>query len=306
MEQRDNQNNANAFYLNHQRFNSEAYYLISNDYMLEPLKIGEFSLYQLGRRFCKESAIIPKHLHLNWFELTIVTGGTGTIHSNGEDLPVKQGDIYLSFPADRHGISSSADSPLKYDFLAFYLESGELLERFESLMSDFHNAKNRLFSDDKIAYLLGVAIEELGGDRLMSQEVLLSILRQIAVYTVRDFRQGHLKERLPKSNSDLLCYKIMNYIDSHVYSIKTLADLEKIINYNLSYLSTLFKKTTGSTLNDYFRRKKLSTAKLLLKEGKLKIGEISALLGYSSVYSFSKAFKIEYGVPPKSVKLKKQ
>ena len=128
------------------------------------------------------------------------------------------------------------------------------------------------------------------------------MLRQIAVYTLRDFRQGGQKTKLTKSRSEILCYKIMNYIDSHLYSLKTLADLESLINYNLSYLSTLFKKTTGLTLNDYFRRKKLSTAKLLLKENKLKISEISALLGYSSVYSFSKAFKIEYGVPPKSVK----
>ncbi len=290
------------FYKNHHRFNSDAYYLISNDYLLEPLKIGEFSIYQLGRRFCKESAVIPRHAHLNWFELTVVTGGSGVIYSNGENLPVKEGDIYLSFPADQHGITSDEKNPLKYDFLAFYLDEGQLLEGFEGLMSDFFNAKARLFSDEKIAYLIGAAIVELGGNNLYYEEVLLSMLRQIAVYTLRDFRQGGQKTKLTKSRSEILCYKIMNYIDSHLYSLKTLADLESLINYNLSYLSTLFKKTTGLTLNDYFRRKKLSTAKLLLKENKLKISEISALLGYSSVYSFSKAFKIEYGVPPKSVK----
>lgn len=291
-----------SFYKNHERFNDGAYYLVSNDYLLEPLKIKEFSLYQLGRRFCKESAIIPRHAHLNWFELTVVTGGKGTIYSNGENLPVKEGDIYLSFPADQHGIVSDSALPLKYDFLAFYLDSGQLLEEFESLMVDFHNPKSRLFSDGKIAYCLGSAIEELGGNEFLSKAVLLSILRQIAVYTLRDFRQDNKKDRLPKNRSEILCYKIMNYIDSHLYSLKTLANLESLLNYNLSYISTLFKKTTGGTLNDYFRRKKLSTAKLLLKENRLKISEISALLGYSSVYSFSKAFKTEYGVPPKSVK----
>ena len=38
----------------------------------------------------------------------------------------------------------------------------------------------------------------------------------------------------------------------------------------------------------------------MIRENKLRISEISNLLGYNSVYAFSKAFKDEFGMSPKN------
>ena len=94
----------------------------------------------------------------------------------------------------------------------------------------------------------------------------------------------------------------MNYMDTHIYTMKSLDELSEISGYSYGYLSALFKKVTGNTLSTYYRTKKLDAAKLLLQENKLTATEISSLLNYASLYAFSKAFTNHFGISPKNFK----
>ena len=83
--------------------------------------------------------------------------------------------------------------------------------------------------------------------------------------------------------------------------MKNLRELCEVTNYNYNYLSNLYKKVTSDTLANYFRSRRLETARLLLAEHTMSVTEIARLLNYSSVYIFSRAFKEKYGVPPSEV-----
>ena len=52
------------------------------------------------------------------------------------------------------------------------------------------------------------------------------------------------------------------------------------------------------SFSDYYQTRRLDMAKLLILEKKLKINQIAETLNYSSLYSFSKAFKSKYGGSP--------
>jgi AraC-like DNA-binding protein len=100
----------------------------------------------------------------------------------------------------------------------------------------------------------------------------------------------------------------MNYIDTHIYTIKKLEELAPKFNYSYGYLSGLFQRTTGKTLSEYHKHRKMETGKVLILEKKKSISEIAEMLGYN-LYSFSKAFKNTYGVSfaddqPEEVKVK--
>ena len=45
----------------------------------------------------------------------------------------------------------------------------------------------------------------------------------------------------------------------------------------------------------------MESARVLILDGKMKIGEIAEMLGYN-LYSFSKAFKAAYGASPRNLK----
>jgi len=124
------------------------------------------------------------------------------------------------------------------------------------------------------------------------------------IYLFRDFPLSDSEETLVTGGADEFCYNLMNYIDTHVFTLKNLEELADMTNYNYSYLSSLFRKTTGRTLLDYYGSCRLRVARSLIRENKMKIGEIAELLNYSSVYSFSKAYKNKYGISPTETRKK--
>lgn len=255
---------------------------------------------QIGRRYCILNEVISAHSHLNWFELTIVLNGKGIIITNEEATPVKAGDIYLSFPCDIHEIKADEETKLEYDFFSFYCVDDSLKEDLKAITRNFRGGNSRIFQDEKISDLVKNAIAEFHiKDQPYSKSLLTDIFHLILVYLIRDFNGG--KQKTPDvSEAEILCYQLMNYIDTHIYSLRKLEDIAPKFNYNYSYLSKLFKKITGKTLSEYYQQRKMNAAKTLILERKKKISEIAEMFGYN-LYSFSKAFKAMYGVSPKNM-----
>lgn len=265
-------------------------------------RFGAIKLYQIGRLFCSPDTIIGTHLHGDCFELTIVTDGEGTVVTNDQRLSVVKGDIYFSFPGDFHDVVTSKTNPLKYDFFAFNTDDPRLKSDLNDVMCTL-NLHTRIFRDDRIGNLVSQALAELSAEEEYSEEVLACIFLQTVYYIVRGLKLHVDRTRTDDvSNDELLCYRIMNYVDTHVYSITTLGELGAVFNYNYSYLSTTFHTTTKRTLNDYYRSRKLEVARLLLLEGKLNGSQIAEKLNFSSLYSFSKSFKSKFGMSPQAYK----
>ncbi|HHW66231.1 MAG TPA: response regulator [Epulopiscium sp.] len=65
-----------------------------------------------------------------------------------------------------------------------------------------------------------------------------------------------------------------------------------------NYISEVFKQKTGISITQYFTRIKMERAKVLIADGRLKVYEISDMLGYKDVEYFSKVFKKYTGVSP--------
>ncbi len=273
----------------------------------EPKKFSNVTIYQIGRRLCDKNEEIELHKQLDLYELTVVTAGAGVITTNGVELPVKGGDIHIALPADTHQIVSDGNTPLEYDYLAFNVKNPTYQNELEYILINAYSAAHRKFSDYKITNLLSYALAEFVSNTAFSTEVLSNIFTQILIYTIRDVNDN-ATQKFPindQDNAEQLCTRIMHYVDSHIFSMKTLDVLAEVFNYNYSYLSSLFKKTIKLSLNEYFLNKKLETAKFLIAENRYTLTEIAHMLNYSSVYSFSKSFKNKYGIAPSTVKPRK-
>jgi len=257
-------------------------------------------LVQLGRLFCSPGEKIPEHAHVDWYELTIVTDGEGTIYTNNVATPVKRGDIYFSHPGDFHHIESSTENPLKYDFFSFNTKNPEIRAELKRIVTTFCTYDNRVFSSSQIVSSVSLAIAELTSGLCYSDEVLSCIFEEIQYLVIRNFKYPSEAEDLATANSSSrLCLQIMHYIDTHIYMIDNLTILSDKFSYNYSYLSNMFKKCTGDTILNYYQTRRLDAAKLLLNEGKVKVNHVAEMLRYSSLYSFSKAFKNKFGISPK-------
>ncbi|MBQ5929341.1 MAG: helix-turn-helix transcriptional regulator [Clostridia bacterium] len=232
--------------------------------------------------------------------LTLVTKGSGTIITNGEETAVHAGDIYLSFPCDVHEIRADKATRLEYDFFAFTCVNKSLAKDLKNITQNHRGGDKRIFQDDSVSRLVGLAISEFVSEaQPHSQSALSDLFQLILVYLIRNF--NHIQQNATAvSDPEVLCFQLMNYIDTHIYTIKKLEELAPKFNYSYGYLSTLFQRTTGKTLSAYHQNRKMETGKALISENKKSISEIAEMLGYS-LYSFSKAFKKVYGISPKAM-----
>jgi AraC-like DNA-binding protein len=253
------------------------------------------------------SATIGKHAHMNWYEITLVSDGEGIILTNDIPIDVSKGDIYLSYPGDFHEIRSSADKPLKYDFFAFNTKNPKLKKELKNIVSTMYYYEQRIFKDELIHSTVSAAIAEISSKQEHYSDILCSLFEQTLFYLIRNFKiSKNPHQRRHTNSSEELCFQIMNYIDSHITSIKSLTEVADNFLYNYTYLSDLFKNTTGRSIKEYFLTVKLKLAKDKLDTLKLTVTEIAELCNFSSVYSFSRTFKKHFGISPEKYRKIKQ
>ncbi len=275
-------------------------YEIRNRYFNNPVDLGGVKLVQAGRYYCGPESVVADHLHDGYYELTVVNGGSATVHTDDKYVQVKKNDIYVSFPNDLHGIVASAEDPIQYDYLAFIIDEKEFGEPMRKIATEHADPESRIIHDRRIHSLMVDVIGELANTQTYYKESLLHTICNIIICVIRKF--GEKSSAVFSENTsgnERFCNRIMNYIDANIYDLENLNDLTRIVNYNYNYLSSMFKKTTGITLRDYFLNRRLETADVLVKEGKLKIHEIADKLHYSSADAFTKAYKKKYGFPPR-------
>ncbi len=84
---------------------------------------------------------------------------------------------------------------------------------------------------------------------------------------------------------------IQKYKDEDLENLNFSKHLNNMFNKDYNYMSSLFSKTEGITIEHYIILQKIEKAKELLKYGELTLSEIAYRLGYSSVQHLSRQFK---------------
>ncbi len=107
-----------------------------------------------------------------------------------------------------------------------------------------------------------------------------------------------VKNHATKSYSQLVQH-IIARVDYDLTADLSLKANAAALNVNASYLSTLFKKETGSTLTDYVNRKRMEHAIFLLNTSDLPISVVGQRCGVQDDNYFTKIFKKYTGTTPK-------
>ncbi|MDD5949746.1 MAG: DNA-binding response regulator [Lachnospiraceae bacterium] len=97
---------------------------------------------------------------------------------------------------------------------------------------------------------------------------------------------------------DKLVYRIGKYVVVHVDEKLSLEKVSEGVFLNSSYISSIFKKTTGMNFTDFVAEVKVDRAKILLRDSGVKIYDVAATVGYSNVEYFTKTFKRKTGMAP--------
>ncbi|WP_050698738.1 response regulator [Anaeromassilibacillus senegalensis] len=131
-----------------------------------------------------------------------------------------------------------------------------------------------------------------------------------ALYTAVQMlaKEGHPHTEPQKKSppSDSVVDRVKRSISQRLGEPLTREGLAGEVFLNPDYLGRLFKKETGTSINDYLVGARLQEAKRLLRQTEYSIGEIASRVGYSNFSYFSKLFKTETGYTPNEYRLHRQ
>lgn len=123
-------------------------------------------------------------------------------------------------------------------------------------------------------------------------------VQAISLAMYDDYVRAVWKTKQVTQYSDAInrCIALIRMHSTEKYTLQQLADE---VGYSPYYLSTRFKKETGTGINEFMRQAKIKYAQFLLTDTRQGIKDISDALCFSSPSHFIATFKAETGMTPK-------
>ena len=142
-------------------------------------------------------------------------------------------------------------------------------------------------------------IDSLSSDSAKKIETVKTIAECISMMKDMVGKYSLLVKEHSAKNYASPVQKVMTIIDSDLMADLSLKNLSSVLNVNPSYLSSLFKKETGTTLTEYVSKKRIDYAAFLLRTTSLQVQTIAQHCGVFDVNYFTKMFKKQTGKTPK-------
>ncbi len=98
---------------------------------------------------------------------------------------------------------------------------------------------------------------------------------------------------------------ILDYIENHIEDNFSINKISEISGFSLSHIRLIFRGAVGRSLSSYVRSRKLSHAAWDLGNTTNSIIQIAIKYGFGSHETFTRAFKREFSITPKSFREKK-
>jgi AraC-like DNA-binding protein len=249
----------------------------------------QYQHFGISEYFCKEygeNFSFPNHLHQS-FELIMVLSGNMTVTVDNEKYTVSQNEAVLVFPNQLHSLESAECEHMLVIF------SPDIVRAYYTKKTD-KVTKNSKFT---IPPYLAAQIETIEGtsSKIKMKAVLYNVC------SIFDEATEYLDK---KSGEAELLYKIFEYVEKCYATECTLASLSRELGFSYFYLSRYFSGAVGMSFNTYINRYRISKACYLLANTNLPVLECAYEVGYKSLRSFNRNFKIYTGMTPNQYRTK--
>jgi len=107
-----------------------------------------------------------------------------------------------------------------------------------------------------------------------------------------------MSKHIITDDGDTIFSRTTEFVKSNICQNIKVQDLIEYLHIDQSYFTKIFKKHFNILPHDYITKTRIQYSEYLLKTTDQSIKEIVEFLNFTDVYSFSKLFKKEFGLPP--------
>lgn len=137
--------------------------------------------------------------------------------------------------------------------------------------------------------------DELGARRDGHQDAALAHLTLLLVAAAR--LSTSVADQLRASDEPLLA-AVFDFIEQRYHEPISLADVAAALSLTAGHLTTVVRRRTGRTVQQWIAQRRMQQARVLLTETPLTVAAISHRVGYPDVSYFIKRFRAEHEVTP--------
>jgi AraC-like DNA-binding protein len=186
--------------------------------------------------------------------------------------------------------------------------------RFQKAVQQMHDALDRAADleearSEALTFLavITAGMLEAGGSRDLHRVQLEAARAFDKVSDVQTLREcsGEMIDRVVadwlyvEETQPRLIDKALSIVDRSFGLALTDEDIADQVGLSTSHFRFLFKQSVGQPFHKFLIATRLEKAKVLLEQGHGSVSEISGLVGFSSLASFSRAFAQRFGASPK-------
>lgn len=241
----------------------------------------------------------------NDYDLWYVLCGQIHIEINSLTSTANEGDAIFFYPSNRYTAYTNSDG-CRFIYVHFDFGMGNNYR----ILDDFNLAgiiPASLISEQALSFQKG--FHEFQKKTTLSSLLFkgcfitfLSALFQICIRgNARTTFYTDIQNRNKVGKLTVL-QPVLDYINQHTHKPLRISELSSVASMSEKYFSNYFKKALGISPAQYIFQLKMNKARNYLYQKKYTIKEIATFLGYPDQYTFSKAFKKYYNVPPSKFK----
>ncbi len=253
----------------------------------------------------------PVHKH-SYFEIIFIRSGLGRHFINGHSFSYATGDVFLLGPEDYHFFDLIEPTTFCYiRFTELFIrdpaleQSAQWLPMVDYLLQTPYQANGSLVKEpcekELLDHLLIVLVHEYNQERGYDRLIINGIMKALLVMLSRTLvRQQRLEPK--QGPSSRLMEELLLYICQHIQDPNALRIEQLVRHFNRSagYLSVLFKKQMGESLQVYILKYKLRMIEHRLRFSTQTITQITDEFGFTDSSHLTKLFKKYYGLTPGS------
>ena len=235
------------------------------------------------------------HMH-SYYELHYVSGGQGTLITDGFEMPLYKGCFYLLPPRTNHEQWSKSMDLLEEYHLAFEIvSSSEKDSIWEHLFSNGYCATKQ----NELEVFFNNIVRESTQMQYGYLDMIYQNIQSIFITLIRSLVNLNNKMLTPSVNLD--DRRIMLIDEAFLYNYKTvtLSSLSDQLKLSTRQTQRFIKDKYGVSFSTLKFQSKLSHAAMLLSTTKLSSEEICFQVGYKNYSFFTRAFKQHYSITPK-------
>lgn len=247
------------------------------------------------------SWLIRRHMHSS-YEFHFVAAGSCRVAHAGGEFTARAGQFYLTGPRVWHEQAAAEENYTEYSINCDITASSAPGPDGRLLYDAFTRTACRPVRDGGSIACFERAFAEAAEQRAGYYTVLRGLAGMILTLAARALQGGgRAQGQAPlkaAGREDWRFEQIRQFVADNTGARITAGDLAGVLYISPRQIGRIILRHTGLSTQQYIRAAKLRCAKELLRRTNLDVSEISARLGFTSVYYFSQFFKREEGFSP--------